>query len=68
MTNRELVAALGLRVICPGAEREIKNVRLIFAGIKDGVDREVIKMRLREQYVREKQYCRAWRRGHRVRF
>jgi hypothetical protein len=26
MTNRELAAALGLRVICPGAEREIKNV------------------------------------------
>ncbi|MCR4726905.1 MAG: V-type ATPase subunit [Clostridia bacterium] len=34
-----------------GKKREIKNVRLIFAGIKNGVDREIIKMRLREQYV-----------------
>ena len=34
-----------------GKKREIKNVRLIFTGIKNGVDREIIKVRLREQYV-----------------
>lgn len=34
-----------------GKKREIKNVRLIFAGIKNGVDREIIKIRLRELYV-----------------
>ncbi len=34
-----------------GKKREIKNVRLILTGIKNGVDKEIIKVRLREQYV-----------------
>ena len=34
-----------------GKKREIKNVRLILAGIKNGVDKEIITSRLRELYV-----------------
>lgn len=34
-----------------GKKREIKNVRLLFAGVKNGVDKEILKVRLREQYV-----------------
>ena len=34
-----------------GKLREIKNVRLILAKINNGVDREIIKVRLRELYV-----------------
>ena len=34
-----------------GKMREIKNVRLIFAAVKNGVDKETLKVRLREMYV-----------------
>jgi len=34
-----------------GKMREIKNVRLLFAKVNNGVDRDVIKVRMRELYV-----------------